>query len=307
MASAGASYNWALPNGIHSTATNININSITNADTGKYVLTAFVGNCIAKDSVVVSAKPIPQVQFLALTEVCSNVAAFTLSANETTGIAGNGGIFSGVGVSSNGVFNPANIGDGLATVRFTYTANNGCSAFKEQTILVNPAPIISLEDEKYIKAGTPTPLNAIITGNYNVLFWQDATNTLSDKNIANPIAKPFKETIYRITAATNKNCFTTDSITIKMALPLTIPNAFSPNGDGKNDKWIVEDKAKLIFIKANIFDRYGKLVKTFLGNKIEWDGMYNGKPLPIATYYYVLTITTENITENVGGWIQLLR
>jgi len=150
-------------------------------------------------------------------------------------------------------------------------------------------------------------LDAKITGNFSSIIWQDASNTLSDKTISNPIATPITETLYRIKVFTNKNCEAVDSVLVKIASDLFIPNVFSPNGDGKNDKWEVEDKAKVLFLKATIFDRYGKLVKTLFGNKIAWDGLYNGQPLPIATYYYVLTITSGNISQNVGGWIQLLR
>ena len=301
------SFNWTLPNGSSYSATrDINIASANYNDSGKYILTANIGNCIAKDSVAIVVNPNPQVQFGALNDVCSNVAPFQFLANETTGIAGSG-VYSGLGVSSNGIFSPAIIVDGLATIRYTYIANNGCSAFKDQPILVNPTPSILLDDVKYIKPGGSVNLDAQITGSYNTLIWQDASNTLSNKSIANPTAKPTQETAYKIVVTTNKNCAAEDVVVVKIALAVSIPNAFSPNGDNINDKWIVEDQTAIAFIKAHIFDRYGKLVKTLFGNKIEWDGMYNGQPLPVATYYYVLTITSENSSENIGGWIQLLR
>jgi len=300
-------YKWILPNGTISSAQNINIATINFADTGKYILTVSTAHCFASDSTNITVKPIPQIQFNTVAEVCSNVPAFSLNATEITGIAGNGGVFSGFGVNSNGLFTPSTVFNGTTKIRFTYTANNGCVAFKEQAVTVNPTPSVFLEKEQYVKLGSSIMLDAQITGNYNNLVWEDISNTLSDKFIPNPIATPKTSTLYKIFVSTNKNCGVQDSIYIRIASDLFIPNAFSPNGDGINDQWEVEDKAQILYLKANIFDRYGKLVKTLFGNKIAWDGLYNGKPLPMATYYYVLNVINGSSTQNLGGWIQLLK
>jgi gliding motility-associated-like protein len=301
-------YNWLHPNATTSYNQNINFNTITFSDTGRYILTASTATCSAKDTAYVTARPTPIIQFLALAEVCNNVSSFSLTANEISGIAGNGGVFSGLGVTSNGLFTPANVGNGTTNIRYTFTANNGCIAFGDQSITVNPTPIIILENERFIKFGNSVALDAEITGVYNSLVWQDATNTLSDKTITNPLAKPIVSTLYKIEVSTNKNCVATDSVWVRIASDLFIPNVFSPNGDGINDNWEVEDKAKVLYLKASIFNRYGKLVKTLFGNKIAWDGLYNGQPLPMATYYYVLTITNGRVSsQNMGGWIQLIR
>ena len=304
---ANSNCKWLLPNGSNTPNQNINISSVSYTDTGRYILTVFTADCSASDTAFVLVKPIPKVQFVAIADVCSNVPTFSLSASETTGIAGNGGVFTGLGVTSNGLFTPSIVGDGITNIRYVYQANNGCIAFKDQNITVNPTPTITLDDEVYVKLGNTIPLDAQITGNFSSIIWQDASNTLSDRTVSNPIAKPITETLYFIKVFTNKNCVAVDSVLVKIASDLFIPNVFSPNGDGKNDKWEVEDKAKFLYLKATIFDRYGKLVKTLFGNKIAWDGLFNGQPLPIATYYYILTITDGNISQNVGGWIQLLR
>lgn len=300
-------YKWTLPNGSISSTQNINIAAINASDTGKYVLNVSTANCTSSDSSYINVKPIPQIQFNAIADVCSNVPSFSLNATEISGIAGNGGVFSGLGVNSNGLFTPSTVFDGTTKIKYTYTANNGCMAFKEQSITVNPTPSINLENEKYVKFGSSIIIDAQITGNYNSIIWYDASNTLSDKFINNPIATPKITTLYKIVVSTNKNCSATDSIMVRIASDLFIPNAFSPNDDGINDQWEVEDKAQILYLKANIFDRYGKLVKTLFGNKIVWDGLYNGQPLPMATYYYVLNVINGNTTQNLSGWIQLLK
>jgi gliding motility-associated-like protein len=54
------------------------------------------------------------------------------------------------------------------------------------------------------------------------------------------------------------------------------PKFFTPNGDGYNDTWEIKFSFYEQNLKVNIFDRYGKLIKT-LNNTNSWDGKYNGK------------------------------
>jgi gliding motility-associated-like protein len=86
---------------------------------------------------------------------------------------------------------------------------------------------------------------------------------------------------------------------------LHIPNSFTPNGDGINDKWRVPLLNSLVKARINVYDRTGKTVFTSNGYDLEWDGTYNNKPLPIDTYYYI--IEPNNGMPILKGWIQLIR
>ncbi|MCW4468386.1 T9SS type B sorting domain-containing protein [Flavobacterium sp. MFBS3-15] len=67
---------------------------------------------------------------------------------------------------------------------------------------------------------------------------------------------------------------------------LNYPKFFTPNGDGINEVWNV------VFIYffpdaiVNIFDRYGKLIKSYRGKEPGWDGTYNGERLPSTDYWF---------------------
>lgn len=69
---------------------------------------------------------------------------------------------------------------------------------------------------------------------------------------------------------------------------LMYPYFFTPNGDGYNDFWQVYQSFKEPTMEISIFDRYGKLVKTFNGLSPGWDGIYNGLPLPSSDYWFVV-------------------
>ena len=77
-----------------------------------------------------------------------------------------------------------------------------------------------------------------------------------------------------------------------------IPNAISPNGDGKNDIWVLTFIDKY-YPEADIeiYNRWGQRLFTSHGYKISWDGTYQGAPLPVATYYYVIKLNDPNRTE----------
>ncbi|MFY8186494.1 MAG: choice-of-anchor L domain-containing protein [Flavobacterium sp.] len=67
---------------------------------------------------------------------------------------------------------------------------------------------------------------------------------------------------------------------------INYPKFFTPNGDGTNDVWHIDD---LFFIKdayINIYDRYGKLITRLLHDEPGWDGNYNGRALPSTDYWF---------------------
>jgi len=82
------------------------------------------------------------------------------------------------------------------------------------------------------------------------------------------------------------------------ATTITIPNAITPNGDGANDVW---DLSRLQNTAPNakieVYDRYGKLFKVITSaDQFKWDGKYMGKPVPTASYVYIIYLGDEKIT-----------
>jgi gliding motility-associated-like protein len=76
------------------------------------------------------------------------------------------------------------------------------------------------------------------------------------------------------------------------------PKFFTPNGDGYNDSWKTKASIGTPSFKIEIFDRFGRLLKTFTETDNEWNGTYAGKDLPSDDYWFVLS--GENITEYRG-------
>ncbi len=71
-----------------------------------------------------------------------------------------------------------------------------------------------------------------------------------------------------------------------------IPKFFTPNNDNYNDTWIVYDSTGM-FTSINIFDRYGKLLKTLLPDNFEWDGRFKGSLMETNDYWFVINRDTN--------------
>ncbi|WP_025762220.1 gliding motility-associated C-terminal domain-containing protein [Dyadobacter tibetensis] len=101
--------------------------------------------------------------------------------------------------------------------------------------------------------------------------------------------------------ALDKQCYSEDSITIKsVTCPGLIPNVITPNNDGINDNFII-DNIRLIPWQLRIYNRWGKMVYQ---NK-HYDNSWNGNNLSSGLYYYELS--SQEISKHLKGWVNIIR
>jgi hypothetical protein len=110
---------------------------------------------------------------------------------------------------------------------------------------------------------------------------------------------------YTLTGTGSGNCSASDTMHVKVLKPFTIPNVFSPNGDNINDTWVIKYLNDYPGAKIDVYNRYGQVVYSSVGYATPWDGTYKGKPLPVATYYYI--IKPRNEFEPLTGSITIVR
>lgn len=187
----------------------------------------------------------------------------------------------------------------------TTNSKEGCTATDSLTITVNEKPIVSAGVDQRIVQGSTTQLKATLRGTDISLRWTPnlyITNT----TILQPFVTPIENTLYTITAISNKGCGTAiDAVWVFTNEKITIPNAFSPNKDGINDQWIISNLENFSSARVTVFNRYGQKVFSSFGTYNPWNGNYKGSPLPFATYYYIINL--DNKKFPLTGSITIIR
>jgi gliding motility-associated-like protein len=78
-----------------------------------------------------------------------------------------------------------------------------------------------------------------------------------------------------------------------------ISSLFTPNGDGMNDYWYIPDLEEYGNVKVTVYNRYGQPVYESDSYKNDWDGTWNGYPLPSASYYYIIKSEKKGFIKGV--------
>jgi len=211
----------------------------------------------------------------------------------TYGAAAVPSLATGASTGAQSNFNPSNY-------TITYIAGD---------IIVDPAALTITANDQTKIYGTGNPeltlsyLGFVNNEDASVLIPSPTVNTTA--NLSSPVGK------YPITVsgAGDQNydiTYVPGTLTIiPINTRLIIPNTFTPNGDGINDKWIIGYIEDYPNATVNVFNRYGQKVLTSIGYNMPWDGTYNGVKVPVGTYYYIIDTKTGN--KPISGWVAVIR
>ncbi|HEY5969574.1 MAG TPA: gliding motility-associated C-terminal domain-containing protein, partial [Chitinophagaceae bacterium] len=276
---------------------------------GTYTFTPATGQgpCIATVVYTVTVSPIvtPAFNFGNLS-ICIGASVPALPATSLNAI--------------NGTWSPATI-DNQNPGSYTFTPNAGqCANPLTITVTVNTVPTVvvradtTLNDGDMMPAtfftGTPTGINFKWTNsNPNIGLPEFGVNSIPSFTAINKGNDPITANISVVPV--NGGCEGTArmyKITVKpLDKDVFVPNVFSPNGDGKNDKLLAYgnyvDK-----LEMRIFNQWGEQIIIINSLNQGWDGTHRGKPQPVGVYVYVLkAVMTDGRTINKKGSITLLR
>ena len=200
----------------------------------------------------------------------------------------------GVNFVSLSSFNQLLAGDYTVIVRDI----KGCEDMIDVSLVDPPPFFIDAGPDVTIDLGFDTDLDAVVSppGILVDYLWSDSS-FLSCNTCPDPTAFPPNTNTFTVTAVDGDGCTTEDEVTVTLVKnrPIYIPNAFSPNGDGANDNFILYGGPAARRIKQlRIFNRWGALV--FEGNDIAlgdesqgWDGTFKGKEMNNAVFaFYAL-------------------
>jgi gliding motility-associated-like protein len=183
-----------------------------------------------------------------------------------------------------------------------------------QNVTVRAKPFVDLGPDLDGVVGASFKLNAK-TSNVNKIEWLPPTG-LSCVDCYNPVAIVDKSIVYKVIVYNGEQCKATDDIAINVKCDesiISLPNTFTPNGDGANDMFWPISKGGIIVDKMLVFNRWGERVFEAYNIPVNdpskgWDGTFKGKALTPDVFVYIIEtkcITGERIV--IKGDISLIR
>ena len=171
---------------------------------------------------------------------------------------------------------------------------------------VTPAPLTIIADDKIkIYLSDNPPLTASYIGFVNgetttvLAMLPELTTTAVSSS---PIGQ-YPITANGATAANYDITYVPGILTVVKSL--TIPNAFTPNGEGVNDTWDIKALEAYANCSVDIFNRWGLKVYSSTGYGVPWDGTSKGTALPSGTYYYIINL--KNGFNSLSGFVTIIR
>jgi gliding motility-associated-like protein len=302
FASGGSIYEWTGPNDFTSKEQEPQIPNVQFTDAGLYKVkvTTFFG-CSNYDSTRLQVYPAAHASISSDVSICEG---------GTTQLNASGGIKyfwdPANGLSDKSIANPiASPKDSILYKVYVMNEYN-CSDTAGVRVNVWKKPSANAGPDLKMLINRPVILKGAAGGTQVSYDWipnlyMKQSNTLS------PQVNPPQTMSYRLQVISTLGCGnTTDDVIVKVYDKIQIPNVFSPNGDGINDKWDIELlKESFPECTINVYNRYGQIIFHSTGYDKPWDGTFQNKPVPIGTYYYIVDL--KNNIQKIAGFVDVLR
>jgi gliding motility-associated-like protein len=199
----------------------------------------------------------------------------------------------GSGLNATNISNP--VVSPLASTVYRVAGSDSAGCFSDTVsviVTVLPVPTVNAGPEIDVLAETPVTIPAV--GSPDVVSWQWTPSIdLSCTTCAQPVCTPRQTQQYIVTVTAADGCMASDTVVVKLLCDeakVRIPDAFTPNGDGHNDRFTVLGAIPVVNHMA-IYDRWG--VKVFEADHFApadpgagWDGTMHGQPSPPGVYVY---------------------
>jgi gliding motility-associated-like protein len=181
-------------------------------------------------------------------------------------------------------------------------------------VIIHPIPTIDAGPDQSMVLGNNVQIKTSGT-DIATYKWSPAEG-LSCTTCANPVASPARDMTYVVEVASDFGCTARDEMAIKVMCDgsqIWMPNTFTPNADGQNDRFYPHGKGILTVARFRIYDRWGELIFDRSNMPVNdknagWDGTYKNQPLKPDVYVWVMDATcTNGERTQTKGDISLVR
>jgi gliding motility-associated-like protein len=175
-------------------------------------------------------------------------------------------------------------------------------------ITINRLPVINVNPvDTIVVYGSQVRLNVSVNGSIRSFKWSNE-GTLVNSSSLTPQTRPLTtKAVYQFEAITNDGCLLRKDVSIKIANKLLMPNAFTPNGDGKNDIYRIPPEVIFSLKRFSIFNRWGERVFYTEDISKGWDGRIKGIEQSSGVYIYTVEGTNETGSVFLKGTATLIR
>lgn len=194
------------------------------------------------------------------------------------------------------------------TTSYVLTVSNGsCSSSDTIDVTSMPPPAVDAGPFSSILLGQSATIGGSPTGPGGSTFSWGPISGLGDPISANPVASPMATTTYTVVVVDTNGCSASDTVTVYVLPEIKFPNGFTPNNDGVNDVWEIDNIQLFPNCLVEVYNRWGEMLFQSPGYKDKWDGRYKGKELPVGTYYYIIKLNDPHFPQDYTGPITILR
>ncbi len=290
-----------------------NVSELTELPVGTYSLTVTdANNCTDTASVFLS-----DVTEIAIEGMSSSVSCF----GENDGVFIIDSAFTAYSFSLDGEFYQSTLlfDDLFAGAYELHVLDaNGCEFIQSFTVNEPPPLIVSLSEDTTIQLGCPIELESFVNRppTDSLIYTWTPTTALDCIDCPSPVATPIETTLYNLTVIDSTGCVTSEEVLLRISKTrnVFIPNVFSPNEDGINDRFMIYGGKGIAEISVfTIFDRWGEQIfeqRTFQPNDpaYGWDGFFKGKLMnPGVFVYRAEVIFVDGRVEEYRGSVTLVK
>jgi len=296
---------WTGPNSFTAST-----QTITNVLAGTYTFVVTDSrNCGRTDSlkivptITIIANAVPDVS------ICPNN---TVVLNGTTSIGANAFNWYQVQTPTVALGNTSTISVSPASGTFSYVLEaissvSTCLDSEMVLVTVYPSPFVDAGPSFTIPLFSTVTIGGSPSSPTGVSYTWSPPFTLDNSFISNPIASNTVNTTYTLTVTDANGCTASDTISVFLYPEIKIPNGFSPNGDNKNDRWVIDNMDQFTENVVEVYNRWGELLFRKIGYLDHFDGKFNNKDLPVGTYYYIIILNHPAYPTPYTGPLTIFR
>ncbi|MBC7946407.1 MAG: gliding motility-associated C-terminal domain-containing protein [Chitinophagaceae bacterium] len=276
-----------------------------------YSVVVTLGRCSAQDDILVSVMPAPIPDAGLGDTICFGQTYYLNAVGDPT-YTYNWSPSTYLDVANG--FNPLVTPDKSITYTLSVTDANGCTSLVTDQVTVTVTPPIQVTTwpvDTVVFAGATVPLLATSAG--TSYLWSPATG-LDNPNIPNPVATaPSVDgqiVTYQVITTTSAGCQGEAYVTITVykGPDIYVANAFTPNGDGRNETFVPFPVGIKQLNYFRVYNRWGNLMFSTTTLNNGWDGRFGGMEQPTGIYVWMAEgITMDNKKITKKGTVMLVR